>query len=104
MNQYRGQNQHGARQPFQVTTALPLPARCVFSCSIKCGVMKARKTALVVFGVAATATLFVFISPTARAKIARMAQAPQLSPPFAYQVLTTSSEAPLALRLFETAV
>jgi DNA-binding beta-propeller fold protein YncE/mono/diheme cytochrome c family protein len=66
--------------------------------------MIARKTALVVSGVAAMATLFVCFSETARAKIGRVAPRPQLSPSFAYQVLTTSSEAPLALRLFETAV
>ena len=66
--------------------------------------MKVRKS-YIALGAAVTAALSLSILPSARNLFAAIRLGrPQLSPPFTYQVMTTSGEAPLPLRLFETAV
>src|SRR3954466_10445724 len=64
--------------------------------------MKVQRGAIIVLGVSTLALLFL-ISPSARARFVRTNR-PQLSAPFTNQVLSTSAEAPLALRMFTTAV
>ncbi|MFL6530974.1 MAG: hypothetical protein ACJ8KX_10930, partial [Chthoniobacterales bacterium] len=64
--------------------------------------MKLQRSACIAVGAAATVALF--SSTTARELFMRATTRPQLGPSFTYQILSTSAEAPLALRLFTTAV
>lgn len=66
--------------------------------------MKLCRTAFVLLAVAGLSVVAFAISPAARARLLQRTDRAQLSAPFTYQVLSTSSEAPLALRLFTTAV
>lgn len=66
--------------------------------------MKVRRTAFIALGSAGMTALGLLIFPSTRALIADPSPRPQLSPPFTYQILATTAEAPLALRFFETAV
>src|SRR4029453_3467052 len=63
-----------------------------------------RKLGFITVGVATTLFACALLFPDARPLIAAGVARTQLGPPFTYQVLKTSSEAPLALRLFTTAV
>src|SRR4051812_28428383 len=66
--------------------------------------MKLQGSACIALGTAATVALFLTSSPTARGLLTRASTRPQLGPSSTYQILSTSAEAPLALRLFTTAV
>src|SRR5262249_61483877 len=63
-----------------------------------------RKLGLFSIGIATLLLLIGLLFPQTRNLIAAGVGRKQLGPPFTYQFLTTSSEAPLALRLFTTAV
>src|SRR4051812_33917896 len=75
---------------------------CVFPVSYF-AFMKARGRRIV-FGAAAFAAVSGVVLPAVSRLRADPTGRPQLSPPFTRQVLSTSSEAPLALRIFTTAV
>src|SRR5262245_56783637 len=63
-----------------------------------------KKLGFITIGVATLVVACALFFPDARTLIAAGVARKQLGPPFTYQVLKTSSEAPLALRLFTTAV
>jgi DNA-binding beta-propeller fold protein YncE len=63
-----------------------------------------RKFGLLSIGIAVILLLVGLLFPETRSLIAAGVGRKQLGPPFTYQTLATSSEAPLALRLFTTAV
>ncbi|MEO7724735.1 MAG: hypothetical protein ABIU29_08630, partial [Chthoniobacterales bacterium] len=66
--------------------------------------MKKRSATVVWLGAAAVLAVSGWIFPSARELIAGSGQRKQLGPPFSYQILSTSPEAPEALRFFTTAV
>src|SRR5215210_1392693 len=66
--------------------------------------MKVRRSAFFVIAAIVMLASSFFFSPTARGLLAGATSRPQLSAKFTYQILSTTAEAPLALRFFETAV
>ncbi|MBA3543370.1 MAG: beta-propeller fold lactonase family protein, partial [Chthoniobacterales bacterium] len=66
--------------------------------------MKMRRAAVVSLGAASILAILVFVIPSAHNLVAGKGGRKQLGPPFSYQVLNTSPEAPEALRFFSTAV
>lgn len=66
--------------------------------------MKLRRTALISLGAVTAVCVFGLVFPSASQLVAGNGGRQQLGPPFSYQILATSSEAPEALRFFTTAV
>ncbi|MEO5753655.1 MAG: YncE family protein, partial [Chthoniobacterales bacterium] len=66
--------------------------------------MKKRRAAVIWFEAAGILAVFGLMIPSARHLMAGNGQRKQLGPPFTYQILSTSPEAPEALRFFTTAV
>lgn len=66
--------------------------------------MKKRSATVVWLGAAAVLAVSGWIFPSARELIGGSGQRKQLGPPFSYQILSTSPEAPEALRFFTAAV
>ena len=63
-----------------------------------------RKPGFITVGATTLLAVAALLTPDARSLIAAGTGRKQLGPPFSYQLLRTSSEAPLALRMFTTAV